>query len=156
MNELERIKRDLNIEDFGKLSPEQMTALFDSVGKANYSLASLHAIAPMVPHFSTMAVEALHTLKDVTARAANTHEKALEGLNQALKNLEVVAHHPNASANTLDKVVEGSAEIAKEIAALSRTWADFFKSMGQYAWQIGGVVVVGVIGVAAAGRSNRA
>lgn len=156
MNELERIKKDLNIEDFGKLSPEQMTALFEGVGKAKYSLASLHAIAPMVPHFSTMAVEALHTLKDITAKAANAHEKALEGLNQALKNLELVASHPNATSDTLNKVVEKSAEIAKDIVSLARTWADFFKSMGQYAWQIGGVVVVGVIGIAAAGRSNRA
>lgn len=156
MNELDRIKSDLNIESFDKLSPEQMQAILEKVGKAKYSVEALKTIAPMIPQFATMATEGLKSLREVAATAKAGQERILESIDRNIAILDKIASHPNADKEVLMKLADKAAEIAKDLASLGRSWIDTVKYFGTLAIQ-GRVAVALVVGaIALGGKPNRA
>ena len=156
MSELERIRSELNIESFDKLTNEQMKSLLESVGRAKYTVDALREIAPMVPHFASMANEAVKNIYQMADLAKTAQANVLESLNQSMKLLDKIASHPNADKEVLMRVVEKASEITKAILEVSRSWSDVFKEYGRYAVMIGGVAISVVGAIAFGGRSNRA
>jgi len=156
MNELERIRRDLDIESFDELTPGQMRAILESVGKDRYTVEALREIAPMVPHFAGMANEAVKSIYELAREARRTHDRTLEALESNIRLLERIVSHPGADKEILLKVADKAAEITKAIQEMNRTWSDVFRDYGSIALKIGTVAVVGITAVALGGRPGRA
>ncbi len=141
MNELDQIKRDLNIVSFEKLTNTQMYDLLSLAGKGRLSVEKLQQIAAMVPHFAEMAGKCADSLYKTAEGAASSQGKAIDALREAMQRLDNLTKHPSADAELLKLVATAIYDIATKVERLNESNNSFWKNAFA---TLGGVSALGV------------
>jgi len=128
--DIEKIKKDLKINSFDKLTKQQVYDLLRYAGNGKISVEILEQISKIAPSFINLAVDQIKSLSDVSESARAGHVGTKESIDSIVSTLSTLTQNQDLDLETKRFICEKLVELAKVLERVQADNNSFFSSHG--------------------------